>query len=110
MKLGLLPLLFATFSVLNLNGASPSAKNILILSSEDTFRPGFLPFVQSLRAALTAGSTNQLEFFTETLDQSRFPDEQYATNRLDYFHWKYRSRRLDLIIAGPLGALDFLIA
>ena len=106
---GLLPLL-ATLLVLNLNGASPPAKNILILTSEDTFRPGFLLFVQSLRAALTAGSTNQLEFFTETLDQSRFPDEQFGAPRLEYFRWKYGIRRLDLIIAGPLGALDFLIA
>jgi PAS domain S-box-containing protein len=90
-------------------GAS-AGKNILILTSEDTFRPGFLPFIQGLRTAMAEGSTNHLDFFTETLDQSRFPDEQYGERFREYFRGKYTGRRLDLIVAGPTAALDFLIA
>src|SRR5262245_29686855 len=96
--------------VVTLQAAAVPQKNVLFLSSEDTFRPAFLSFAQGLRTALVDGSTEQFEFFTETLDQSRFPDVKYGTHRLDYFRWKYADRPLDLIIAGPTPALDFLIA
>jgi PAS domain S-box-containing protein len=95
---------------LGLQVASGAPRNVLILTSEDTFRPGFLAYNLSLRAALTEGGTNQIEFYTETLDQSRFPDGQYAARRLDYLRWKYGDRHIDAVVAGPTPALDFMIA
>jgi C4-dicarboxylate-specific signal transduction histidine kinase len=94
----------------NAQASAPLQKNVLILTSEDTFRPGFLPFVQGFRAALDESSTNHFEYFIESLDQSRFPEAQYGARRLEYLRWKYDGRHLDAILAGPLPALDFLIA
>jgi hypothetical protein len=63
----------ALWVAMNCGTLAAAQKNVLILTSEDTFRPVALVLVQNIRKALVDGSTNHLEFYTETLDQARFP-------------------------------------
>jgi hypothetical protein len=91
----------ALWVAMNCGTLTAAQKNVLILTSEDTFRPIALVLVQNIRKALVDGSTNHLEFYTETLDQARFPEAQYGARRLDYFRWKYGGRPLDIIFAAP---------
>jgi signal transduction histidine kinase len=62
----------------------------------------------SVREEMLMHSTNQIEFFTENLDASRFPNTIYHREFKDYLKNKYAGQNLDLII--EFMARDFTLA
>jgi signal transduction histidine kinase len=63
---------------------------------------------QSVREEMLTHSTNQVEFFTESLDASRFADPKYYREFEDYLKNKYTGQNLDLVIT--FMARDFNLA
>jgi PAS domain S-box-containing protein len=88
------------------HGASPPpAKKVLLLYSYQAMLPGNLEWDEAIRAALKGTEAQPLEFFTEFLDLSQFPDESYVKGLLNLLQIKYSSRKIDLLI--PVGDLAF---
>jgi PAS domain S-box-containing protein len=84
-------------------------KSVLILSSEDTNRPGIVLMNQAIRSTLQSGSSSRLQFFVEAQDNFRIPNEWYETEQVNLFRRKYERQKIDLIIAISTPALKFLL-
>jgi len=72
-----------------------------MLFSEGRESPGSLMLEQSLRGEMQRASTNEIEFYAEHLDASRFSDTNHYHLFQDYLGKKYASQHLDLIVAVP---------
>jgi signal transduction histidine kinase len=83
-------------------------KQILMLFSEGKDVPGNIMLEQAVRAEMQKASTNQIEFSSEYLDGSHFPDPEHFRLFQDYLGKKYAGQKLDLIIAFP--SRDYMIA
>ncbi len=76
-------------------------RRVLILNELGLWSPGISAINKEIFAALEK-SPYQIEFYTENLDTSLFPDEASQRELRDWYFRKYRNRKLDLIIAiGP---------
>lgn len=69
-----------------------------MIFSEARDLPGNVLMEQAVRQELLAGSTNNIEFFTEGLDTSRFPDPEYYQIFGQYIRNKYSEQKLDLVM------------
>jgi PAS domain S-box-containing protein len=88
------------------HGASPPPpKKILLLYSYQAMLPANLEWDEAIRSALKGTGKNPVEFFTEFLDLSQFPDESYTHGLLNLLQIKYSSEKIDLLI--PVGDLAY---
>ncbi len=83
-------------------------KRVLLIFSEARDLPGNILIEQAVRAEITAHSTNPIEFYTESLDASRFPNARHYREFEDYLKNKYAGQKLDLVMAFMAG--DFTLA
>jgi PAS domain S-box-containing protein len=83
----------------------PPAKKVLLLYSYQAMLPANLEWDEAIRAALKGKEAHPIEFFTEFLDLSQFPDESYIHGLLNLLQIKYGSQKIDLLI--PVGDLAF---
>jgi PAS domain S-box-containing protein len=87
-------------------GAFPSpSKKILLLYSYQAMLPANLEWDGAIRSALKGTGGHPVEFFTEFLDLSQFPDESYIHGLLNLLQIKYSSEKIDLLI--PVGDLAY---
>ena len=84
-------------------------QRVLVIFSDDRLLPANIVADEALRKALMAGRGNQIEFYSEYLDASRFPGEFQDVRRRDYLRDKYAGLQPDLIFAGGSAATDFLL-
>lgn len=89
--------------------AAPRPKRILLIYDENRDFSGLALLDRSLRAALNASPAHRLEVYTEYMDRSRFPDARYEDRLRDFFHDKYGSRKIDLVIPVMKPSLDFVL-
>lgn len=75
-----------------------STKHVLMIFSEARDLPGNVLMEQGVKQELLAGSTDNVEFFTESLDTSRFPNPEYFQIFGDYIRNKYSGQKLDLVM------------
>src|SRR5215467_14331989 len=76
-------------------------RRVLILNELGLWSPGVLTINKRLFAALD-NTPNQIEYYSEDLNSSLFPDEISQREHREWYFHKYRDRKLDLIIAvGP---------
>ena len=87
---------------------APRPERVLLIFSEASDLPGNAMMEQALRAEIQAHSTNEVEFFTENLDASRFPSAAYFREFEDYLRDKYSGQHLDLVMA--FVGRDFTVA
>ncbi len=93
----------------NINsGQVPNPKRVLMIFSEARDLPGNISMEQAVREEMRAHSTNEIEFFTESVDASRYPEPQHYANFSDYIRGKYASQKLDLVMM--FMARDFMLA
>jgi PAS domain S-box-containing protein len=83
-------------------------KRIVIIHSNESTLPASVLVDQSLRAAMQAGASYPLEFFSEFLDVVRFPEPPYLNRTAAFLRDKYADRPADLVVAVGPQALDFL--
>ncbi len=86
----------------------PSPKRVLMIFSEARDLPGNIAMEQAVREEMLAHSTNEIEFFTESVDASRYPEPQHYADFGDYIREKYGSQKLDLVMM--FMARDFMLA
>src|SRR4051794_8437863 len=63
---------------------------------------------RELPKVLAPGVQGRLDFYSEYIDLSRFPDPLYQAGFRDFLHLKYAGRRFDLIVAVQDVAVEFL--
>ncbi len=88
--------------------ASAPTKRVLILFPYESNFPGFFYFDNTLRSSLKASQAYQFDFYSESMDLLRFPNEQYFDKLVDLYREKYAGQKIDLIIAILRPSLDFL--
>ena len=89
------------------SGQPPHPQKVLMIFSEARDLPGNVLMEQAVRQEMASG-TNGLEFYTESLDSSRFPDPQDYQYFGDYIRNKYAGQNMDLIIL--FMSRNFLLA
>lgn len=75
-----------------------SAKHVLMLFSEARDLPGNVLMEQALKQELLAHSSDNIEFFSESLDASGYHNSAYYQVFGDYIRNKYSGQQLDLVI------------
>ena len=99
----------ATAMVAGTGLASAQPKHVLLLFDEDHSLPGLTVLKQSFRSALTADLGGGIEFFTESMNVSQFPDERYGRLLAEYYRKKYAHKQLDLLVTVMGPALAFAV-
>ncbi len=79
-----------------------------MLFSEARDLPGNVLMDEGARDEMLAHSTNRLEFFTESMDASQFPDPAHYKVFGDYIKDKYAGQKIDLVMM--FMARDFMLA
>ena len=82
--------------------------NVLIVFDEDKDFPGLMAVNQSLQEGFR-GQLQDVDFFTESLNLSRFAHAGYDVELRDHFRRKYADKRVDLIVAVMAPSLEFLV-
>lgn len=80
------------------NAGTAPTKHVLLIFSEARDLPGNVLMEQAVRQEMLSGSTNNIEFFTESLDTSRFPNPEYYQIFGEYIRNKYSGQKLDLVM------------
>lgn len=75
-----------------------STKRVLMIFSEARDLPGNTLMEQAARQEILAHTTNNIEFFSESLDASHFPGPALYQVFADYIRNKYSSQNLNLIL------------
>ena len=83
-------------------------KNILLVFDEDKGFPGLASINLSLQDTFRAGLEGNVEFYSESLDISKFAAPGYGDVLVDHFRRKYASKRIDLVVAVMGPSLEFL--
>ena len=84
------------------------SKKVLMIFSEARDLPGNVLMEQAVRREMLAHTTNNIEFFTESMDSSRFPDKNHYRLFGDYIKEKYTGQNIDLMML--FMARNFLLA
>jgi signal transduction histidine kinase len=66
-------------------------------------------FDQSVQAALRSAPPGSIEYYAEYIESNRFPGENHSLLFRDYLRQRYADRRIDVVIAVSIVALDFLM-
>ncbi len=86
-----------------------NSKNVLVLYSHKNPLPYTELINQAIISTFESNKTYRFEYYIEYMDRTRFPDGVYFRRLLDFYRQKYSSRKMDLLIAVSVHALDFLI-
>lgn len=89
------------------SSASPF-KKILILFPYESQVPGFITFNDAFQSALKNSEDNEVEFYIECMDLTRFPAQRHHDELLKLYREKYSDMKLDLIVAAQFPSLQFL--
>ncbi len=84
-------------------------KSVLLLYDEDHELPGLSALHQSLRTVFRSALEGGVEFYTESMNLSRFREKTYDGALREHYRQKYAGKRLDLIVGVMGPALDFLL-
>ncbi len=102
-------------------GASPSAsraspgppepahRRVLVLYSDERLLRANVVFDEGLRQALVSASWDPVEYYSEFLDEVRFPD-RHQERTLDFLLTKYGEQPPDVIVAFAPPSLDFCLS
>ena len=83
-------------------------KRVLVVNSFRFDEQFALVTGRELPKLLADGLAGGVDYYTEYLDFTRFPEPEYASAHLDFLRLKYKGRRFDLLISIGSSATDFL--
>ena len=89
--------------------SSDAPRKVLVLYWESKDFAGNISFDQGFQTGLHAEPSSRWELFSEYLDSTRFPGEHQAELLRDYLREKYAGQKIDVVVATPDPALDFLL-
>ena len=85
-------------------------KRIVVLYWDNKDFPGNARFEESFKTRLQLGQRQDLEYFPEYFELSRFPEEKHVSAFRDYLKTKYASHSVDVVVASADGPLNFLLS
>jgi signal transduction histidine kinase len=88
---------------------SAGTKKVLVLYWDTKDFPGNISFDQGFQTGMRSEPSNRWELFSEYLDTTRFPGEHQEELLRDYLREKYANQKIDVVVATPDRALDFLL-
>ena len=103
-RVALLLLLLASVA-----SAQDAPKKVLVLYWESKDFVGNISFDKGLQAGLFANPSSKVELFSEYLDTTRFPGEKQNELLHDYLREKYANQKIDVVVATPDPALNFVL-
>jgi signal transduction histidine kinase len=90
--------------------AQPIApKRLVVLYWDNKEFPGNARFEKSLKAYLQLDRRQDIEYFPEYFEASRFPDQHTAVSFRNYLQAKYAQRPVDVVVASADTPLKFLL-
>jgi len=101
-------LAFPVWAQNSTSGDSSQTKRVLLIFSEARDLPGNVLMEQSVRAQMIKDNTNHIEFYTERMDASHFPNPKHYRLFRDYIKNKYAGQNLDLVLM--FMERDFMLA
>lgn len=104
-------ILCAAVCVLSAGGvaAAESAKRVLIFSSADVNTPAITILNRSVRSTFQTASPVRVQFYNESLDALRIPNEKYEAEMVRLLQRKYDGENLDLILCFAADSLKFML-
>jgi len=87
--------------------ARPKGVLVLIWNGKDN--PANVPFENGIQAGLGSAPAGSFEYYSEYLEDNRFPGESHSLAMRDYLRQKYGNDRIGVIIAPSKQALNFLL-
>lgn len=84
-------------------------KRVVVLYWDNKDFPGNMRFEESFKTRLQLDRREDVEYFPEYFELSRFPEEKQILSFRDYLHSKYANRRADVVVASADGPLKFLL-
>ena len=85
-------------------------KSVLVLYGERGDLPAIEAIEENMRQAFHASASPRIELFSEYLDFTRFPAQQYERSVVSYLQERYAGRRIDLVLPVTGLALEFALA
>jgi hypothetical protein len=99
----------AAISIASAQPASSAIRRVVLLFDERPELPGLALLQADLVRTLTSNSTDRIEVYNETMDQSRFGSGNYQPLLRDFLRAKYSDKKIDVVIAVLAPSLDFLL-
>lgn len=84
-------------------------KRLVVLYWDNKDFPGNIRFEESFKTRLQLGQRQDVEYFPEYFELSRFPEEKHISGFRDYLRAKYANRSVDVVVASADGPLNFLM-
>jgi PAS domain S-box-containing protein len=85
-------------------------KRVLVVFHAQSDLPAYSMVEEGIKQGLQAGTEFDIEYFIEYMDSARNPDQRHDQLLSDLYHNKYSKKKIDLIIAYGVDALEFVIA
>lgn len=85
-------------------------KRIVVLYWDNKDFPGNARFEESFKTRLQLGQRQDVEYFPEYFELSRFPEEKHIASFRDYLHAKYANRTVDVVVASADGPMKLLLS
>lgn len=88
---------------------APEIKNILVIYPEMAGRPGIIDFDNAFRQHLRELSPQNIQFYNEFLDISRFPSDKHQQQFASFLKNKYTGIKIDMIVVALRPSFDFIL-
>jgi signal transduction histidine kinase len=90
--------------------AQPVApKRVVVLYWDNKEFPGNVRFEESFKAQLQLDRRQDVEYFPEYFEASRFPEQNTAVHFRNFLQAKYANRTVDVVVASADAPLKFLL-
>jgi signal transduction histidine kinase len=83
-------------------------KRVVVIYWDNKEFPGNARFEESFKTRLQLGQRQDVEYYPEYFELSRFPEEKHISSFRNYLKAKYAGRTVDVVVASADGPLDFL--
>lgn len=86
-----------------------SPKRVVVLYWDNKEFPGNVRFEESFKTQLRVGQRQDIEYYPEYFEVSRFPEKDHTLSFRDYLQTKYANRNVDVVVASADAPLLFLL-
>jgi signal transduction histidine kinase/ABC-type uncharacterized transport system substrate-binding protein len=86
----------------------PEVRRVLVLTEAGPSTPAVAVIVDEIHAAVVAGLPYEIQFYSESLETTLFPDADSQNEMHEWYARKYRDRKPDLILAVGPSSIKFL--
>ena len=98
-----------TLALPRVSAQAPTPKRVVVLYWDNKDFPGNIRFEESFKTRLQLPQRQDVEYFPEYFELSRFPEEKHILSFRDYLEGKYANRTVDVVVASADGPLNFLL-